>query len=208
MRAEEIIATHPDVRGSTAKLLIAALEEALSCAQVCTSCADACLAEDMVGRMRQCVRVCLDCADVCAATGVIATRRTGSNEQLIAQVLSVCATACHLCAEECARHATMHDHCRICAEACRACAEACQRAIGDVGGGPSDRVVGSGGMAAGQDADAATEVAYGAAADDHIDDDEQNDEAYLDGEEAEEDILHEVDEEDLDDGEDPRATPV
>lgn len=158
MRAEEIIATHPDVMGSTARLLIAAIEETLSCAQTCTSCADACLAEDMVERLRQCVRLCLDCADICATTGLLATRRTGSNEPLIAQMLSVCATACHLCAEECERHAAMHDHCRICAEACRACAEACQRAIGDVGGGPSDTAIGSAGNDPGQDAGAALDV--------------------------------------------------
>jgi len=164
MRVEEIIASHPDVRGSTAKLLIAAIEEALSCAQTCTSCADACLAEDMVDRLRQCVRLCLDCADVCAATGLLASRRTGSNEQLIAQMLSVCATACHLCAEECARHADMHDHCRICAEACRACADACQRAIGDVGGGPLERAIG----AAGQDGEETLD-------DDDLDDDDLDD---------------------------------
>jgi len=152
MRAEEIIATHPDVRGNTARNLIAAIAECLSCAQVCTSCADACLAEDHAERMKQCIRLCLDCADVCVATGLTATRRTGSNEELIAEMLAVCATACRLCGDECARHATLHDHCRICAEACLACAQACQRALGDVGGGPSDAVVDEGPL--GDNADA------------------------------------------------------
>lgn len=184
MRVEEIIATHPDVKGSTAKLLIAAIEETLSCAQTCASCADACLAEDMVERMRQCIRLCLDCADICATTGLLSTRRTGSNEQLIAQMLSVCATACHLCAEECERHAAMHEHCRICAEACRACAEACQRALGDVGGGPSDMAVGSAGNDPGQDAEAALDV--------------PDDAAFGDGEAYEEDA-YEPDDDDADD---------
>lgn len=216
MRAEEIIATHPDVRGSTAKLLIAAIEETLSCAQTCTSCADACLAEDMVERLRQCVRLCLDCADICATTGLLATRRTGSNEQLIAQMLSVCATACHLCAEECERHAAMHDHCRICAEACRACAEACQRAIGDVGGGPSDMVIGSAGNDPGQDADAALDEPE----DVEMEEDDDAEEDDLDDDEIDDDGEDDLDDDEIDDdGEDDdvdddgpdgtgRSTPV
>ena len=132
MNAREIIASHPDVRGSTADLLIACIEECLSCAQTCTSCADACLAEPTVERMKQCIRLCLDCADVCVTTGIVATRRTGSNEALLKELIAVCATACRLCGEECQRHADHHDHCRICAEACLACAESCQRALGDV----------------------------------------------------------------------------
>lgn len=132
MRAEDMIATHPDVRGNTATLLVAAVDEVAACALTCTSCADACLAEAMVDRLRQCIRACLDCADVCAATARLATRRTGSNEALLAEMLAVCATACRLCGEECTRHAEMHDHCRLCAEACLASAEACQRALGDV----------------------------------------------------------------------------
>ena len=45
---KEMIATHPDVKGSTNDALIRCLEECYSCAQTCTSCADACLAEEMV----------------------------------------------------------------------------------------------------------------------------------------------------------------
>jgi hypothetical protein len=40
---------------------------------MCTSCADACSAEQM--DMRQCIRSCLDCADVCDATAKVAVRR-------------------------------------------------------------------------------------------------------------------------------------
>jgi hypothetical protein len=48
MQVQEMIATHPDVRGNTNDALIRCIEECYSCAQVCTSCADACLAEDSV----------------------------------------------------------------------------------------------------------------------------------------------------------------
>lgn len=99
-------------------------------AQTCTSCADACLAEPDVQDLRQCIRLNLDCADVCNTTGRLATRRTGSDEELIRRMLDVCATICRLCGEECARHA--HEHCRICAEACQRCMQACQEASGTI----------------------------------------------------------------------------
>ena len=129
MQAHQIISTHPDVKGNTNNTLIRCIEECYSYAQVCTSCADACLGEEMVRQLTQCIRLNLDCADVCAATGAIATRRTGSNEEVIRRMLEACATTCRLCGEECERHAGHHEHCRICAESCRRCEQACQEAL-------------------------------------------------------------------------------
>ena len=129
MHAMDMIRTHPHVRGNTNDTLIRCIEECYSCAQACTSCADACLGEDMVQKLTQCIRLNLDCADICAATGAVATRRTGSNEEAIRAMLQACATACRLCAEECERHAGMHEHCRICAQSCRRCEKACQEAL-------------------------------------------------------------------------------
>ena len=129
MHTKEMIATHPDVRGNVNQALIEAIEAAYDCAQTCTSCADACLAEDMVAELRQCIRLNLDCADVCGATATLGTRRTGSNEEVIRKMLDACVTACRLCGEECRRHAGMHEHCRVCAEACRRCETACQSAL-------------------------------------------------------------------------------
>lgn len=129
MHTQEMISKHPDVRGNVNKALIEAIEEAYACAQACTSCADACLAEEMVAELRQCIRLNLDCADVCAATATLATRRTGSNEEVIRKVLEACITACRLCGEECQRHASMHEHCRICADSCQRCEAACQSAL-------------------------------------------------------------------------------
>jgi hypothetical protein len=127
--AHEMISTHPQVRGNTNDALIRCIEECYSCAQACTSCADACAGEPMVQQLAQCIRLDLDCANVCAATSSVATRRTGSNEAVIRRMLEACAAACRLCAEECERHAGMHEHCRICAEACRRCEQACKEAF-------------------------------------------------------------------------------
>ncbi len=129
MQTQEMIASHPDVRGNVNKALLAAIDAAYACAQTCTSCADACLAEEMVAQLRQCIRLNLDCADVCAATATLSNRRTGSDEEVIRKMLDACATACRLCGDECQRHASMHEHCRICAESCRRCQTACQDAL-------------------------------------------------------------------------------
>ena len=129
MHTEEMIATHPDVRGNVNQALLHAINEAYDCAQACTSCADACIAEEMVLQLRQCIRLNLDCADVCAATATVASRRTGSNEEVIRRMLDACIVACQLCEAECQQHATQHDHCRICAESCQRCGEACRSAL-------------------------------------------------------------------------------
>jgi hypothetical protein len=130
-----MISTHPDVRGNTNDALIRAIEEMYACAQTCTSCADACLAEEMVAELRQCIRLNLDCADVCAAAGSVSSRRTGGNEEVIRPMLEACIEACRRCGEECRRHAEMHEHCRVCADACQSCEQACREALGTIGAG-------------------------------------------------------------------------
>jgi len=129
MQTKEMIATHPDVRGDVNQALIDAIDAAASCAQTCTSCADACLAEEMVAHLRQCIRLNLDCADVCEAFARLGSRRTGSNEETIRKLLEACITACRRCGDECRKHAGEHEHCRVCAESCRACEAACQNAL-------------------------------------------------------------------------------
>ena len=141
MRTHEIIAAHPDVRGTVNKALIAAIDEMYACAQTCTSCADGCLAEQRVTLLRQCIRLNLDCADVCAATAMLANRRTGSDEEVVRKMFDACITACRLCGEECQRHASHHEHCRICADACRKCEAACQQALRSIEVAGSERTM-------------------------------------------------------------------
>jgi len=133
MSVASIIAAHPDVRdnigGPFNEVLAQAVAIMSHCALICNSCADACAAEEM--DMQQCIRTCSDCADICAATSRVASRRTGSNEEVIRAMLEVCIHACEICANECARHD--HEHCRICSEACRDCAARCRVALETVG---------------------------------------------------------------------------
>jgi hypothetical protein len=134
MNTRQMLKTHPDVRGSESQPLIRCIDLCYECGQTCISCADACLAEEQVQTLKQCIRLNLDCADVCIATGALASRRTGSNEGVLRSALETCALACRTCAEECNKHAQMHEHCRICADACRSCQRACEEAMLDVGG--------------------------------------------------------------------------
>lgn len=125
MSLEKMIALHPDVGDDFNEALALAARHAGLCALFCTSCADACLAEDM--DMTQCIRMCLDCADVCAAASRLATRRAGGDVALLRQALELCVAACAGCAEECDRHE--HEHCKLCATMCRECVDDCRRAL-------------------------------------------------------------------------------
>lgn len=124
MSIAKMIALHPDVGGDFNETLATAARHAKLCAAICTSCADACVAEPM--DMRQCIRSCLDCADVCSATGSLAIRRTAQNIEPLRLMLETCAAICDLCADECSRHDNRH--CKLCAEMCRECAADCRRA--------------------------------------------------------------------------------
>lgn len=125
MSIAKMIALHPDVGDDFNELLATAARHAMFCAEMCTSCADACVAEDM--DMRQCIRSCLDCADICAATAKLAARRTGQNIEVLRAMLETCIKVCELCGAECARHD--HAHCQLCAEMCRECAADCRAAL-------------------------------------------------------------------------------
>lgn len=128
MHAQQMIRTHPHVRGNTNDILIRCIEACFDCEQSCIACADACLGEDMVQHLTQCIRLNLDCADTCRAAGSMATRRTGSNETTLRAMLEACGLACRNCGNECDRHAQQHQHCAICAQACRECERLCQQA--------------------------------------------------------------------------------
>ena len=125
MSIQKMIALHPDVASDVNEPLTAVARHAMFCAILCTSCADACTAEDM--DMRQCIRSCLDCADVCGATAKLAVRRTAQNVDVLRRMIETCARICELCAAECERHE--HAHCRLCAEMCRECAADCRAAL-------------------------------------------------------------------------------
>ncbi|NDV87963.1 four-helix bundle copper-binding protein [Aurantimonas aggregata] len=128
MSIEKMIHLHPDVGQDLNEALATAARHSMLCSLFCTSCADACLAEEM--DMRQCVRTCMDCADICSATAHLAVRRTGQNVELLRAQLEICIKACETCAAECGKHD--HEHCKLCATMCRECADDCRKALATV----------------------------------------------------------------------------
>lgn len=134
-RAKQMLENHPAESKRETDGIARCIEACLDCEQACTTCADACLNEDQVQDMRHCIRTDLDCADICAATMRVMSRLGEPDMDLVRAQLDSLATACIGCAEECDRHASKHEHCRICAEACRECAEACRDVLTKVPAG-------------------------------------------------------------------------
>ena len=132
--AEAMLRTYPKDLGQVDQAKLAAcIEACFECTQTCTACADACLGEDMVAELTKCIRTNLDCADICATTGAVLSRHTGYDANVTRAVLEACATACKACGDECAQHASMHEHCKVCAESCRRCEQACRDLLASLG---------------------------------------------------------------------------
>ncbi len=89
--------------------------------------------------LRRCIRLNQDCRDICVTTGSILSRQQQPDMELIKQQLETCAMVCRLCAVECEKHASMHEHCRICAESCRACETACNESLSTATSGSTAR---------------------------------------------------------------------
>jgi hypothetical protein len=106
------------------ELLASCIGECFACAQSCTACADACLGEDEFETLRRCIRLDLDCAEVCDSTGHILSRQLDPEPAVLRRQLELLVYVCRMCGDECARHAQMHEHCRLCMESCRRCERA------------------------------------------------------------------------------------
>ena len=126
--AKQMLETYP-TSTADATVLAAAIDALNDCAQACTADADADLGVEDVTGMIRCLRLCLDCADVCTATLGVTSRQADYDADVTKPLLRACVAICKSCGDECARHARMHEHCRICAEACRRCEQACRELL-------------------------------------------------------------------------------
>jgi hypothetical protein len=129
MKTEEMLKSHPRKANIEMRDVTNCIEACRECAVVCTSCADACLGEQNVQKLVPCIRIDLDCADICQTTARMLMRQTETNLQLLRAQLETTITATRLCAEECEKHAEMHQHCRVCASSCRNCEQMCQQML-------------------------------------------------------------------------------
>ena len=133
MHVADMLKTSPSPLVIPKDSLVRCIEACFDCAQSCSACADACLGEQQIDMLRRCIRLNMDCADVCIATGRVLSRQQHPDVGLVRAQLESCMLACRACGDECAKHASQHEHCRVCADACRACAKACEDAIAALG---------------------------------------------------------------------------
>ena len=127
MTVWSILEAHPRSTVLDRDLLLRCIDECIDCAATCTSCADADLAEPDVAELVRCVRLCLDCADACAATGRILIRQTEPDLGVLrAETGGLRGNLSGVAPEECEKHASHHEHCRICGEVSRRCERACE----------------------------------------------------------------------------------
>jgi hypothetical protein len=124
--ARQMLDTYARVPGVDADVLAAAIDALSDCAQACTADNAADLGEQNVNAMVKCIRLCLDCTDICTAAVAVISRQTEYDGAVARPLLQACVAICTSCGDECERHATMHEHCRVCAEACRRCEQTCR----------------------------------------------------------------------------------
>lgn len=127
-----MLETYPRSINLDRRALAGAIDRLIACSQACTACADACLSEDDVVELTKCIRTNLDCADICDATARVLSRHTAYDANISRTLLEACATACRACASECAQHASMHEHCAVCADACERGEAACRALLSTI----------------------------------------------------------------------------
>ena len=131
---KEMIESHPVTSSFDTTELAECIMNCFSCAQVCNTCADACLSEDNVKDMIQCIRLNHDCADICSATGKMMSRLTSPSDEMLRDQIKACITACEICGNECSSHSKMK-HCTVCAQSCNECKKACEKILSSVTAG-------------------------------------------------------------------------
>lgn len=122
---KELVKAAPGKLPVDEKKLTETIELLFDGAATCTSCADACIAENE----RDCSVTCLNCADVCVTTAKVLSRTTGLDPEVAHPILTACEQICRTCAEHCRSHAEDYEHCRICAESCERRADACKELL-------------------------------------------------------------------------------
>jgi hypothetical protein len=109
--------------------LVIFIQEALNCAQACTSCADVCSADPSAAHLAQCAGAALNCADMATAVVRVLSRPTPYDRDVTAAALRALDEVCRACYQQCQKHALEFESCQICGDACRRCAQACQRLL-------------------------------------------------------------------------------
>ncbi|RAY15735.1 hypothetical protein DPM19_08115 [Actinomadura craniellae] len=109
---------------------LASLADVLAhCEEATTACAAGMLAREDAGHLHMAVLHDLDCADVVTSTRRLLTRTKIDDSALLTAQLEVCLLACQRSNETCSRHASHHEHCRICSQATQRAIDTCHQAL-------------------------------------------------------------------------------
>jgi hypothetical protein len=130
MTVSDMIHAHPvsSVREGIAECITACFD----CTEICTICADACLAEPTVGNLVHCIALNQNCATICFATGTVLARQSALEPSIARKQVQACLDVCEACAIECEGHGGRMEHCAVCAAACRRCAETCRNLLDQI----------------------------------------------------------------------------
>jgi hypothetical protein len=126
---EAVIAGSSTLENVHAKSLAHFIEVCLRCAVSCTACADECLDEPDITRLRRSIRLDLDCADVCGTVARLLARRGEPDLATLRAALETCIDICTACAAENQKHADEFEHCKLTAELVLNCGREAEAAL-------------------------------------------------------------------------------
>ena len=125
MSSTEMLHAHPRAEGPLIEVIARCVEACRACVETCIACADACLAEENLEGLRRCIRLDLDCMEICGAAANVLSRPRAEEAWAVRSIVEAARDVAQRCGAECEKHASHHEHCRICAAACRRCEQAC-----------------------------------------------------------------------------------
>ena len=114
------------MKGMDPAMMQESMEALSACTQACVMCADADAGEGMA----RCAGLCSNCADVCDTILRMLLRMNGWDMQVVSSMMQTTVAMCRACSAECAKHAEMSEHCRMCAMACDQAAAAMEKMMG------------------------------------------------------------------------------
>ena len=124
MSTNEMLHAHPRAEGPLVDVIAACIDACRQCVETCIACADACLAVEELGDLRRCIRLDLDCVEICGAAANVLSRPRADEAWAVRSIVEAARDVAERCGAECEKHASRHEHCRVCAEACRRCERA------------------------------------------------------------------------------------
>lgn len=110
----------------------AAMQECVEACSMVAMTATMCADSDVGADRARCSSLCATMADVATTTMRMMMRPAGYDPVSMRAMLTACIETGRACSAECAMHADMDEHCRLCAKACDAMVASCERMLGSL----------------------------------------------------------------------------